>query len=55
MYGTVQFFFFFFGFRIAFQPTKGGRLIWLMRKGMRTGQVLFPLEIEPGIPRVRLC
>jgi len=24
-----------------------------MRRGMRTGQVLFPLGIEPGIPRVR--
>jgi len=25
-----------------------------MRKGMRIGQELFPLEIEPGILRVRL-
>jgi len=24
-----------------------------MRRGMRTGQALFPLGIEPGIPRVR--
>jgi len=24
-----------------------------MRRGMRTGQTLFPLRIEPGIPQVR--
>jgi hypothetical protein len=24
-----------------------------MLRGMRTGQALFPLGIEPGIPRVR--
>ena len=24
-----------------------------MRRGMHTGQALFPLGIEPGIPRVR--
>jgi len=41
-------------FRTGFQPTKGWRLIRLMRKGMRTGQALFPLGIEPVIPRVRL-
>jgi len=44
---------FFFGFRIGFRPIKGGRLIRLVRRGMRTGQVLFPLGIEPGIPRIR--
>jgi len=42
--------FFFFGFQIGFRPTKGGRLIRLVRRGMRTGQALFPLEIEPDIP-----
>lgn len=25
-----------------------------MRRGMNTGQVLFPLKIEPDIPQVRL-
>jgi hypothetical protein len=35
-------------FRTGFRPTKGGRLIWLVRRGMRTGQALFPLRIEPG-------
>ena len=45
--------FFFFGFLIGFRPTNGGRLIQLMRRGMRIGQTLFPLGIEPGIPRVR--
>jgi hypothetical protein len=44
--------FFFFGFHTGFRPTKGGRLIRLMRRGMHTGQALFPLGIEPGIPRV---
>jgi len=44
---------FFFGFRTGFRPTNGGRLIQLMRRGMRTGQALFPLGFEPGIPRVR--
>jgi len=47
------FFIIFFGFRTGFRPTKGGRLIWLMSRGMRTGQALFPLGIESGIPRVR--
>jgi hypothetical protein len=41
-------FYFIFGFCTSFRPTKGGRLIRLVRKGMRTGQALFPLEIEPG-------
>jgi len=31
----------------------GGRLIRLVRRGMRTGQALFLLGIEPDIPRVR--
>ena len=44
---------FFFGFRTGFRPIKGERLIRLMPKGMRTGQTLFPLEIEPDIPRIR--
>jgi len=44
---------FFFGFRTGFRPTNGRRLIRLMRRGMRTGQALFPLGIEPDIPRVR--
>ena len=43
----------FFCFRTGFRPTNGGRLIWLMRRGMRTGQVLFPLGIEIGIPQIR--
>ena len=43
----------FFCFRIGFQPTNGGRLIRLVHRGMRTGQTLFPMEIEPGIPWVR--
>jgi hypothetical protein len=34
-----------------FRPTKSDRLIRLVRRGMRTDQVLFPLRIEPGIPR----
>jgi hypothetical protein len=37
----------FFCFRTDFRPIKGGRLIQLVRRGMRTGQVLFPLGIEP--------
>jgi hypothetical protein len=45
--------FFFFWFHTGFRPTNGWRLIRLVRRGMRTGQVLFPLEIEPGIPWVR--
>jgi hypothetical protein len=45
--------FYFFGFRTGFQPTSGGRQIRLMRRGMCTSQALFPLGIEPGIPRVR--
>jgi hypothetical protein len=47
------FIFYFFGFRTGFRPTKGGRLILLVRRGMCTDQALFPLGIEPGIPRVR--
>jgi hypothetical protein len=43
----------FFGFRTGFQPIKGERLIRLMCGSMRTGQLLFPLEIEPGILQVR--
>jgi len=42
----------FFCFRTGFRPTNGGRLIQLMRKGMRIGQALFPLGIESDIPRV---
>ena len=45
--------FIFFCFRTGFRPTKDGRLIRLVRRGMRTGQALFPLGIEPCIPRVR--
>jgi hypothetical protein len=33
--------------------TKGGLLNRLMRRGMGTGQALFNLGIEPGIPWVR--
>jgi len=44
---------FFFFFRTGFRPTNGEQLIRLMCRGMRSGQALFPLEIEPGIPRVR--
>jgi len=44
---------FFFGFRTGFRPPKGGLLIRLVRRGMHTGQALFFLGIEPGIPRVR--
>lgn len=53
MKDTTSSFFIFFCFRTGFRPTKGGRLIRLMRRGMCTGQALFPLEIEPGIPQVR--
>jgi hypothetical protein len=44
---------FFFFFRTGFRPTKGGRLICLVRRGMRIGKTLFPLGIELGIPRIR--
>jgi hypothetical protein len=43
----------FFCFCTGFRPTKSGRLIRLVCKGMRTDQALFPLGIKPGIPRVR--
>jgi len=43
----------FFYFCTGFRPTKGGRLIQLVRRGMHTGQALFPLRIEPDIPEVR--
>jgi hypothetical protein len=46
-------YFLFFLLSHRFQPTKGERLIRLARRGMRTGQALFPLRIESGIPRVR--
>jgi hypothetical protein len=36
---------FFFFFRTGFRATKGGWLIRLVHRGMRTGQALFPLEI----------
>jgi hypothetical protein len=42
-----------FFFRTGFQSTKGVRLIRLMRRGICPGQVLFPLEIESGIPRIQ--
>jgi len=45
--------FFFFDFRTGFRLIKGGRLIRLVCRDMRTGQTLFPLGIEPGIPQVR--
>ncbi|KEH24125.1 hypothetical protein MTR_7g103935 [Medicago truncatula] len=38
-------------FSIGFRPIKGGQLIRLMRRCMCTGQTLFPVGIEPGIPR----
>ena len=44
--------FLFFCFRIGFRSTKGIWLIRLMRRGMRAGQALFPLGIEPGILQV---
>ncbi|KAK2436018.1 hypothetical protein QL285_021035 [Trifolium repens] len=44
---------FFFLLSHRFRPTKGERLIRLVRRGMRTGQAFFPLGIEPGIPRAR--
>jgi len=47
------FFFFFFGFCTGFHPINGGWLTQFIRRGMRTGQALFPLTIEPGISRVR--
>jgi len=50
----LQEIFFFCCFRTGFRPTKGGRLIRLMHRGMRTGQALFSLGIESGILRVRL-
>jgi hypothetical protein len=37
----------FFCFRTGFRSTKGGRLIWLVRRGMRTGQTLFLRESNP--------
>jgi hypothetical protein len=36
-----------------FRPTKDDRLIRLVRRDMCTSQALFPLGIEPGIPRAR--
>jgi len=46
---------------LAFAPVSdppmvgiGGRPIRLVRRGMRTGQTLFPLGIELGISRVRI-
>jgi hypothetical protein len=51
VFQTQNFFFFFFS--TGFRPTKDERLIRLVRRGMRIGQALFPLEIEPGIPRIR--
>jgi hypothetical protein len=39
-------------FRTGFWPTKGGQIIRLVRRGMHTGQSLFPMWIEPGIPRL---
>ena len=47
------YFFLLFGFCIGFRPTNGGRLIRLLRRGMCTGQTLFPLEIKPDIPQIR--
>jgi len=44
---------FIFVFRIGFRPINDERLIRLMRRGMRTGQALFPLRIEPGISQIR--
>ncbi|KAK2457707.1 cytochrome P450 93A3 [Trifolium repens] len=44
---------FFFLLSHRFRPTKGERLIRLVRRGMRTGKALFLLGIEPGIPRAR--
>jgi hypothetical protein len=41
---------FFFCFRTGFRPTKGGRLIRLVRRDMRIGQVLFPWESNPVFP-----
>jgi hypothetical protein len=43
---------FFFCFRTGFRPTKGGRLIRLVRRDMRTGQTLCPMGIESSIPRI---
>jgi hypothetical protein len=40
---------YFFSFSHRFRPIKGERLIWLVRRDMRTGQALFPLKIEPDI------
>jgi hypothetical protein len=42
----------FFCFRTDFQFIKGGRLIRLVRRGIRTGQALFFLEIEPDVPLI---
>lgn len=44
----------FFCFCTGFRPINSGGLIRLMRKGMRTGQALFLLGIEPYISRIRL-
>jgi len=42
-------------FHTSFRPTNGGRLIWLMRRGMCTDQSLFSLGIKPDISRIRPC
>jgi hypothetical protein len=43
----------FFFFCTGFRPIKDEQLIRLMREDMHTGQTLFFLGIELGIPRVR--
>lgn len=47
-----EFFFFFFFFCTDFWSIKGGRFIRLVCRDMRTGQTLFLLGIEFGIPRI---
>jgi len=42
----------FFFFRIGFQPINVRRLIQLLHRDMRTGQVLFPLRIELNISQI---
>lgn len=44
---------FFFLLSHRFSTQQRWRLIRFVRRGMRTGQALFPLKIELGIPRIR--
>lgn len=47
-------YFFNFSFHTGFQPIKDGRLIRFMRRGMHTGQTLFPMKIELSLLTISL-